>query len=110
MYQISVQSVFLGKIVYRNLVQIIRKVSEAHMKCKIIGCNGQHHSKGLCQKHYRQLQRGALKEPTTESLLESLKSYEDIISSGVKHNNQRLASFFTLVEMLVNDDSSNNKS
>lgn len=110
MYQISVQSVFLGKIVYRNPVQIIRKVSEAHMKCKVIGCSNQHHSKGLCQKHYRQLQRGTLKELTTDSLLESLKSYDDIITSGVKHKNHRLASFFTLVEMLVNDHPSNNKS
>lgn len=79
------------------------------MKCKVIGCNGQHYSKGLCQKHYRQLQRGTLKEPTTDSILELLKSYDDVIKSGVKHNNQRLASFFTLVEMLVNDYS-NNKS
>ena len=103
MYQISVQSVYLGKIVYRNLVQIIRKVSEAHMKCKVIGCNGQHYSKGLCQKHYRQLQRGTLKEPTTDSLLESLKSYEDIISSGTKHKNQRLASLFSLLESLISE-------
>jgi hypothetical protein len=80
------------------------------MKCRVIGCNGQHHSKGLCQKHYRQQVRGALKELTIDSLLESLKSYDDIISSGIKHNSQRLASFFTLVEMLVNDYSSNDKS
>lgn len=88
---------------YRNPVQIIRKVSEAHMKCKVIGCNGQHHSKGLCQKHYRQQVRGTLKEPTTDSLLESLKSYEDIISSGIKHKNQRIASLFSLLESLISE-------
>lgn len=74
-------------------------------KCNVIGCNGQHYSKGLCQKHYRQQVRGTLKEPIkdVESLLESLKSYEDLISSGVKHNNQRLASLFSLLESLISE-------
>ena len=28
--------------------------------CTVEGCNGKHYSKGLCQKHYKQMKRGTL--------------------------------------------------
>lgn len=48
-------------------------------KCKVIGCSDSLYCKGYCQKHYRQSNRGSLKEPTIDSLLDTLKSYESLI-------------------------------
>ena len=73
-------------------------------KCKVIGCNGQHHSKGLCQKHYRQYQRGTLTEPidTIDSLLDSLKEYEDLVHHFKKTvTTPRYIELFTLLESII---------
>jgi hypothetical protein len=66
-------------------------------KCNVIGCNGQHYSKGLCQKHYRQQVRGTLKEPVkdTDSLLSELKSYEDTIKT--------IKNIFVLIDSLLEE-------
>lgn len=73
-------------------------------KCNVIGCSDRHYCKGLCQKHYRQYQRGTLKDPVKDidSLLDTLKSYEDIIhyqASNVK--SPRMKEFFSLLESII---------
>lgn len=73
-------------------------------KCKVIGCKDRIYCKGLCQRHYRQSQRGTLKDPTIDSLLEELKSYSDIIhkfSSTDKKIDDRLKELFILLESLL---------
>ena len=73
-------------------------------KCSVIGCNDKHYSKGLCQKHYRQKQRGTLTAPTEsiDSLLDTLKSYEDIIHYQVSNvKSPRMKEFFILLESII---------
>lgn len=75
-------------------------------KCKVIGCNGQHHSKGYCQKHYRQYQRGTLTEPidTIDSLLDTLKSYESLIHQYASTVTQpKTKELFVLLESIINN-------
>lgn len=71
-------------------------------KCKVIGCSDPLYCKGYCQKHYRQSNRGSLKEPTIDSLLDTLKSYEDIIhyqASNAKSSKYR--ELFSLLESII---------
>lgn len=71
-------------------------------KCKVIGCNCDSYSKGLCQKHYMKQRRGSLSEPTIDSLLEELKKYEGLIhhfTSTVTH--QKSKELFTLLESII---------
>ena len=71
-------------------------------KCKVIGCSDPLYCKGYCQKHYRQSNRGSLKEPTIDSLLDTLKSYEDIIhyqASNAKSSKYR--ELFNLLESII---------
>lgn len=73
-------------------------------KCKVIGCNCDSYSKGLCQKHYMKQRRGSLSEPTIDSLLDTLKSYEDIIhyqASNAKSSKYR--ELFSLLESIINN-------
>lgn len=73
-------------------------------KCKVIGCSDPLYCKGYCQKHYRQSNRGSLKEPTIDSLLDTLKSYEDIIhyqASNAKSSKYR--ELFSLLESIINN-------
>lgn len=71
-------------------------------KCKVIGCSDPLYCKGYCQKHYRQSNRGSLKEPTIDSLLDTLKSYEDIIhyqASNAKSSKYR--ELFAILESII---------
>ena len=73
-------------------------------KCKVIGCSDPLYCKGYCQKHYRQSNRGSLKEPTIDSLLDTLKSYEDIIhrlASTDKKIDIRLKELCILLESII---------
>ena len=71
-------------------------------KCKVIGCSDPLYCKGYCQKHYRQSQRGTLSAPTIDSLLDTLKSYEDIIhyqASNTKSPKYR--ELFAILESII---------
>ena len=75
-------------------------------KCKVIGCNCDSYSKGLCQKHYMKQRRGSLSEPTIDSLLDSLKSYKDIIdrlASTDKKIDIRLKELCIILQSIVNN-------
>lgn len=77
-------------------------------KCKVAGCSNQHHSKGYCQKHYRQNQRGTLNEPTIDSLLDSLITYEDLVQHFKKTvTTPRYIELFTLLESIIEHLSNN---
>ena len=72
-------------------------------KCKVIGCNDTLYCKGLCQRHYRQSQRGTLKAPTIDSLLEELNSYSDIIHYQVLNaKSPQYKELFILIESIMN--------
>ena len=71
-------------------------------KCKVIGCSDSLYCKGYCQKHYRQSNRGSLKEPTIDSLLDTLKSYEDIIHYQASNaKSSKYKELFSLIESLI---------
>lgn len=71
-------------------------------KCKVIGCNDSLYCKGLCQRHYRQNQRGTLKEPTIDSLLEELKEYEGLIHHFTSTvTQQKSKELFILLESII---------
>lgn len=71
-------------------------------KCKVIGCNDKLYCKGLCQRHYRQNQRGALKDPTIDSLLEELKKYESLIHyQAMNVKLDKYKELFILLESII---------
>lgn len=73
-------------------------------KCKVIGCNCDSYSKGLCQKHYMKQRRGSLSEPTIDSLLDSLKSYESLIHQYASTVTQpKTKELFALLESIINN-------
>lgn len=75
-------------------------------KCKVIGCNCDSYSKGLCQKHYMKQRRGTLSEPTIDSLLDSLVPYKDIIdrlASTDKKIDIRLKELCIILQSIVNN-------
>lgn len=47
--------------------------------CNVIGCNGEHKAHGLCNKHYKQLQRGTLTEPVSESFVVRQEDYATVM-------------------------------
>ena len=72
-------------------------------KCKVIGCNDRIYCKGLCQRHYKQYQRGTLKDPTIDSLLEELNSYSDIIHyQALNAKSPEYRKLFILIESIMN--------
>ena len=38
--------------------------------CTVQGCNGKHYSKGLCQKHYRQMKRGTIVQESSTDIVQ----------------------------------------
>ena len=71
-------------------------------KCKVIGCNCDSYSKGLCQKHYMKQRRGSLSEPTIDSLLDTLKLYEDIIHYQVSNaKSPKYRELFAILESII---------
>ena len=73
-------------------------------KCKVIGCNCDSYSKGLCQKHYMKQRRGSLSEPTIDSLLDNLKSYESLIHQYASTVTQpKTKELFALLESIINN-------
>lgn len=71
-------------------------------KCKVIGCNCDSYSKGLCQKHYMKQRRGSLSEPTIDSLLEELKEYEGLIHHFTSTvTQQKSKELFILLESII---------
>ena len=47
--------------------------------CNVIGCNGEHKAHGLCNKHYKQFQRGTLTEPVSESFVARQEDYATVM-------------------------------
>lgn len=47
--------------------------------CSVEGCNGEHYSKGLCQKHYRQMRRSENKDKSI-----SKSTVDEIVKEAVK--------------------------
>lgn len=71
-------------------------------KCKVIGCSDPLYCKGYCQKHYRQSNRGSLSEPTIDSLLDTLKSYEGLIHQYAESVTQpKTKELFSLLESII---------
>jgi hypothetical protein len=71
-------------------------------KCKVIGCSDSLYCKGYCQKHYRQSNRGSLKEPTIDSLLDTLKSYESLIHHFANTvTTPKYKELFSLLESII---------
>lgn len=47
--------------------------------CNVIGCNGEHKAQGLCNKHYKQFQKGTFTGPISKSFVSRQEGYATVV-------------------------------
>lgn len=71
--------------------------------CTVQGCNGKHYSKGLCQKHYRQMKRGTIVQESSTDIVQD-NTEQNIVQDSTGNIVQEVVLYSTVDVSTDNTD------